>query len=80
MTLAQRVKTRREALGISQEKLAQQMGIDRNTLWHIEAGKTTQPRLGQMMALAKALGVSIDYLAGLSEQPAPAMPPGDAGV
>ena len=71
MNLAERVRAGRERVGLSQEKLAQQMGMDRNTLWHIEAGRTKHPRADQLIALAKALEVSTDYLLGLTEDPAP---------
>ena len=71
MDLAGRVRDARERVGLSQEKLAHKMGIDRNTLWHIEAGRTKNPRADQIRALAKALLVSADYLLGLTDDAAP---------
>jgi transcriptional regulator with XRE-family HTH domain len=72
MDLASRVRAERERVKLSQEKLAQHMGMDRNTLWHIEAGRTKNPRADQIIALAQALEVSADYLLGLTDDPTPA--------
>src|SRR5262245_53847776 len=71
MMLGSRVREARERLGLSQDKLAQQVRIERNTLWYIEAGRTKHPRADQVAALAQALHVSADYLLGLTEDPAP---------
>ena len=74
MDLGSRVRTERERLGLSREQLIQRMGelrMDRNTLWHIEAGRTQNPRADQIMALTKALEVSSDYLLGLTDDPTP---------
>jgi transcriptional regulator with XRE-family HTH domain len=72
MDIAARIRTERERLGLSQEKLAQRMGLDRNTLWHIEAGRTKNPRADHIIALAKAFDVSADYLLGLTDDRTPA--------
>ena len=65
MTLAERVVTLRRRTGLSQEKLAQRMNMSRNTLWHIESGRTANPRMDHLIALCQALGISADYLLGL---------------
>jgi transcriptional regulator with XRE-family HTH domain len=72
MMLGSRVREARERLGLSQEQLAQQIAIERNTLWYIEAGRTKHPRADQIAALAQALQVSADYLLGLTDDPTPA--------
>jgi transcriptional regulator with XRE-family HTH domain len=72
MMLGSRVREARERLGMTQEKLAQQVTIERNTLWYIEAGRTKHPRADQIAALAQALHVSADYLLGLTDDPTPA--------
>jgi len=71
MDIAGRIRKERDRLGLSQEKLAQRMGLDRNTLWHIEAGRTKNPRADHIIALATALGVSADYILGLTDDPRP---------
>jgi transcriptional regulator with XRE-family HTH domain len=74
MDLGTRIRAERERLGLSRDALIQKMGdlrMDRNTLWHIEAGRTQNPRADQIIALAKALEISADYLLGLTDDPAP---------
>ena len=66
-TLADRVVALRRGTGLSQEKLAQRMDMSRNTLWHIESGRTANPRMDHLIALCQALDVSADYLLGLTE-------------
>lgn len=75
MNLGIRVRQERERLGLSREELVQQMPatlrMDPNTLWHIESGRTKNPRADQLLALAHVLDVSVDYLVGLPEQKRP---------
>jgi len=69
MDLGGRVRAERERLGLLREELIGMMGelrMDRNTLWHIKAGRTKNPRADQIIALSRALGVSADYLLGLT--------------
>jgi hypothetical protein len=69
-----RIRAERERLALSREDLIKLMGdlrMDRNTLWYIEAGRTKTPRADQIIALAKALNVSADYILGLSDEPKP---------
>jgi transcriptional regulator with XRE-family HTH domain len=77
MHIGIRVRKARDDLGISREELVQQMPVslrmDRNTLWHIEAGRTKNPRADQLLALAHVLHVSVDYLLGLTDDPTPAV-------
>jgi ParB/RepB/Spo0J family partition protein len=60
-TLAARVKTRREELGLSQRALP---GIDQGLLSRIESGKTKDPGLEVLRNLGKALNLSLDELDG----------------
>jgi len=73
MDLGGRVRAERERLGLSREGLIGMMGalrMDRHTLWHLEAGRTKNPRAAHIIAL-KALGVSADSLLGLTDTPTP---------
>ena len=67
-TLGARVLALRQRTGLSQEKLAQEMHISRNTLWYIESGRTQNPRMNQLVALCRALHVGADYLLGLVDE------------
>lgn len=57
------IRQRRAALGLSQGELAERVGVDRRQIRRYESG-ATQPALGVAKAIANALGISIDELAG----------------
>lgn len=63
MEFSEVIKTRRSALGWSQADLAREAGIDVRQIRRYEAGDS-QPTLTAAKALADALDVSIDTLAG----------------
>lgn len=73
MHLGIRVRQERERQGLSREDLTQRMPEDMrmhtNTLWNIEVGRTKNPRMDQLQALALALGVSVPYLMGETDAP-----------
>ena len=55
------VRAHREALGISQEKLAERCGFDRTYISMLERG-TRNPSLLNVVKLAKGLGTSVSEL------------------
>jgi transcriptional regulator with XRE-family HTH domain len=57
------MRQRRNALGLSQADLAAQVGVDKRQIRRYEAGET-QPTLSVARALARALQISVDELAG----------------
>jgi len=59
--LGQLIRVRREALGISQEDLAHEAGMDRSHLGAIERGEGN-PAYGSLLAIAEALRVSLAQL------------------
>lgn len=66
MDLANKVRQRREELGISQEDLALRMGYSsRTSINKIENGRPCSQKI--IARLADALGVSIPYLMGWEE-------------
>lgn len=67
MNLADRVKQRREELGLSQEQLALRMGYSsRTSINKIENGRPCSQKI--IARLADALCVSIPYLMGWEEE------------
>ena len=63
MTLGQNIQTARKAKGISQEVLAEKIGVSRQALGKWEKD-TALPGVDNLQALAKELGVSVDALLG----------------
>lgn len=69
MELADRVRCRREALGLTQDELARRMGYkSRVSINKIENGRAVSQKI--IARLAEALGVSPAYLMGWDEKPA----------
>ena len=60
MSLGERTKQRRQALKITQQQLAQSVGMTPQHISAIEQGKWT-PSLTLLPQLAEELGVSIDF-------------------
>jgi len=63
MELHEVIRERRSELGMSQADLAAKVGVDRRQIRRYESGET-QPTLPVAKTIAKALGISIDELAG----------------
>lgn len=59
--LGQAIRTQREQLGLSQEKLAEQCGFDRTYISMLERGKRN-PSLLNLLKLAKGLQTSVSRL------------------
>lgn len=75
--LSDRVRERRQELGLTQEELAEKSGVGQSSINRIESGDTPNPRLHTIQAIADALRVSMAWLQGLdgADPPAP-----DAGT
>ena len=58
------VRSARERAGWSREALAYHSGLSGAAIAQIESGRRQEVRLGSLVALADALGVSVDYLVG----------------
>lgn len=80
-TIAERLKTAREDLGLSQEQVASAAGVTQSTIGNIEAGLRKNPR--ELLAIAAAVKVSPEWLktgrgdrkSGSVGAPPPAPPP-----
>lgn len=56
------IKELRQKLGMTQTELARKAGIKQGVLSYIESGKTKNPRIDTMQAIAAALGVPVERL------------------
>lgn len=65
-----RIRELREKENLSKTAMAEKLHIGRNTYSNLEAGKT-EPRLRLIEAIADYYQVSLDYLAGLTDDPEP---------
>jgi putative transcriptional regulator len=61
VSLHTNVKERRVALGLTQEQLAEKVGVRRETVVFLEAGKYN-PSLKLAMDVARVLGASVEDL------------------
>ena len=66
MTLGESIQTARKAKGLSQEALAEQVGVSRQALGKWEKD-TALPSLDNLQALAAVLDVSVDVLLGTTQ-------------
>ena len=66
MTLGENIQTARKAKGLSQEALAEQVGVSRQALGKWEKD-TALPSLDNLQALAAVLDVSVDVLLGTTQ-------------
>jgi transcriptional regulator with XRE-family HTH domain len=62
MSLAEKVKQRREKLGMNQKQLADTSGITQATISRIESGQVKELKSEALKRLAAALRVTVDFL------------------
>lgn len=71
-TIAKRIARvmieRREALNLSLQAVADRSGLTKSHVWELENGGAINPTLNAMTGIARALGVSLDYLTGHSKE------------
>ena len=80
MDLGTKIRHRREQIGLSQADLAQLMHIAQGRISEWESGTRSQMSLKNLRSLARALGVSADYLIGTWEDDAEPPPPAAASA
>ena len=69
--VGQRLRAARALRGFNQAQLAAKMGLTREAISMIELGRS-RVRVDRLATAARMLGVSTDYLEGLTEDPTPA--------
>ena len=74
--LGERIRQARLDYGMSQAELARRIGLSKTAMNDLEQGKTRDPHLSYIVAIAQHLRISLDGLVGLGEAPrADATPP-----
>jgi transcriptional regulator with XRE-family HTH domain len=72
MLIKDRLRELRTAAGLSQQDVAVKAGLSVSNVAQIESGKIPNPRMYTLRGLARALGVTLDQLAGDDgERPTP---------
>ncbi len=67
VTFGIRLKSCRKGMGLTQMKFSQIVGISQPNLSAYESGRF-MPSVDKLVRIADALGVSVDYLLGLSDE------------
>lgn len=78
MKLHEKIYYCRKKSGLSQDALAEKLGISRQAISKWETGESV-PETGKLVALASALGVTVDWLLSEDEPEAESEPAGDDG-
>lgn len=66
-TLSGRIQQAMDKRGITQADLARMTGMTTSNIAYIVNGKTKDPRFQSVLLIADALGVSLNYLAGIDD-------------
>lgn len=66
-SLGDRIRKAREHYGMSQAELARRVKISKQALYQMESGKTEDPGVLKIKAIATTLRVNIAYLLGMSD-------------
>lgn len=64
--IAARLRALREERGLSLQDVASRAGLAKSHVWEIEQGRARNPTIATTVSIARAFGVSLDYLAGLT--------------
>ena len=68
MALGEHIREARTRYGMSQAELARRIGISKTAMNDIEQGKTTNPGVSHIIAIADTLRMSVDALLGRREE------------
>ena len=67
--IAERIVTRRTALGLNQTDLERVSGVTRQQIANLESGRSKEAKTGTLIKLSDALDCTVDYLLGKSVNP-----------
>lgn len=73
--IGKKIKALREQHGLTLEELGNKVGVGKSTVRKWETGMIANMKRDKVAALAKALGVSVEYLLGIEEQKTYSNPP-----
>lgn len=70
-TIGKRIRAAREQRGLTQAELARQIKSSINAMNMLEQDAIGDPHVSRIIAIARTLGVSTDYLLGLQQEATP---------
>lgn len=73
-SMAKRCRDLREKRDLSLQTVADRAGLSKSHVWELEQGRSRNPTVDTAVRLARAFGVSLDYMTGLSSD-APTLHP-----
>ena len=76
MTVGQRIAQKRKELGLSQEQLAEQLGVSRQAIYKWESDGAL-PEVEKLIALSRLFGASVGWLLGVEEAAGAEKPAGE---
>lgn len=65
--LAERLRKHRKRIGLTQEHMANELGVDRSAYAYYEAGRSA-PQIDKLVKISNMFGVQVDELLGNSEK------------
>ena len=68
LSLGNKIRKSRDLAGLTQEQLAESIGVTRSAIAQYESGEK-EPTVHRLADMAIALGVSADYLLGIERNP-----------
>ncbi len=74
-SIGERIAWARERAGFNKNRFARELGTSWQHVDHWEKGRT-EPSLGSMRRIAELLEISVDFLLGVRDDPAPPQPSG----
>lgn len=66
-SIAKRCADLRSKHDLSLQAVADRAGLSKSHIWELESGRARNPTVDTAVRLARAFGVSLDYMTGLSE-------------
>lgn len=73
MTIGQRIAQKRKEKNLSQEALGEQLGVSRQSIYKWESDAAL-PEIDKLISLSRLFGVTVGWLLGVEEAPAPEQP------
>lgn len=68
MNMGERIREKRNEIGISQTELAKKIGMDKTTVSKYESGAIKNPKISTIILMANIFGCSVSYLMGFESE------------